>query len=97
MDIDHVVQRGGPLGFLPDLTDQHLARHDMALVPQEVFEDLELHDCQRNGLLSADDGALDQVHVEVGQFQLQGLVAPAPPQQGPDPGRQLGEGKGLTR
>ena len=40
---------------------------------------------------------LTEIHLEVGEAQLRGLVAASPPKQGPDPGRQFWKSKRLDQ
>ena len=69
--------------LLPDVARQRLARHHLALVAQQVLEQLELAHGQLHGLAAARHLARDQVHVEIadaeaGRLRRAARAAPAP-------------------
>src|SRR5262245_34211979 len=64
-DIDNIVERRGPYCRVPDITREHLSRHDTAAVAHEVFEQIELLDGQFDILRSPGDLVRDEIHLEI--------------------------------
>src|SRR5438067_7774483 len=65
LHIDHVVERGRASWLFPDLARQHLARDEVALMPKEVFEELELAGRQIERPFAADGAPCHEVQFEV--------------------------------
>ena len=54
---------------VPDLLQQHGARHDLAGMAQQVLQDLELLGQKLDALAGARHGARQQIHLEVADRQ----------------------------
>src|SRR6266516_3023550 len=65
LDIDHVVERCRSPRLSPDLSREHFARHQMALVAQEVLQQLEFANGQIEETLTAHGSARDEIHLEI--------------------------------
>ncbi|MNJ56770.1 hypothetical protein D3C77_523330 [compost metagenome] len=96
MDVDD-VGLGVEMVF-PDLLQQHGARHRLAGVAHQEFQQLKLARLQVDLLALAMHGAGDQVHLQVADLEHRlhpaGLAAA---RQGLDAGDQLGQGVGLDQ
>src|SRR5437763_323248 len=68
LDVDDVVDRRGSMRLLPDLPRQHLTRDQMALMPQQIIEQLELADGEIE-----DAGTTRRVPRHEVQLQVRGL------------------------
>ena len=93
--VDHVVERRRPRRFLPDVTRQRLARHDLALVAHQEFEQLELTNGQVDRPATAQHLARDQIHLEVADREPRRIRHAAAAHQRTDAGEQFGEGERL--
>ena len=65
VDVDHIVQRRRPGRLLPHLTRQSFARDNLALMSEQIFQQLELANCQIDGLPSAADLSRHEVEIEI--------------------------------
>src|SRR3981189_3361726 len=92
IDIDDVCR--GIEMKIPDVLQQHGARHDAAFVAREIFQKLKFPGQQRDGLAAAAGGARHQVYREIADMQ-DGLLdnGVAPPTQRLDARQQFDEGK----
>ncbi len=95
MDIDHIVERGRAGGFLPDIAGEHLTRHHLVLVAEEVFEERKLTQREIDDLVPPGHPAGDQVHLQVPRFQAEDLIHPTPAEQCPHAGEKFWKGKRL--
>ena len=67
----------------------------MALVTQQILEQLELPRGQVEEPLAADGAPAHQIHLQVGRLQTKRLRRTAAPQQRPNPRQQFRQRKGL--
>src|SRR5262249_55061400 len=81
---------------IPDVLQQHRAGHDLALVANEIFEDLEFPRQQLDVAAAAGHGSQHEVHSEITDTQ-HGLFhhGGAAPGQSLHAGQQFGESKRL--
>jgi hypothetical protein len=77
------------------VVDDRRAAEHLAPVAQEQFEPGELAGSQRDGGVPSADGSRRRVELEVARPQDGRPLARIAPQQGPQPGEQLGEGERL--
>jgi hypothetical protein len=86
VDVNHVIEWGSAGGFFPHVVAEHLPRHQLVVVAQQVFEELELAGRQLQYPVATGDRARHQIHLKVPGFQAQNLIHPAPSEQRPNPG-----------
>lgn len=65
LDVDDVVERGETFGLFPDVVLEHFSRHDLALVTQQVFEDVDLAGGEGNLAFAAPCEAGPDVELEI--------------------------------
>jgi len=96
MDVDDVRLRVEVI--LPDILEEHRARHDLSGVPHEVFQQQELARLQVDLLPAARGGARQEIKLQVTNAELRddGVRAIATRQR-IDARQQLGEGIGLGK
>src|SRR5947209_12723703 len=97
LDIDHVIERRRTPRLFPDLSREHFARHQMALVAQEVFQQLEFANRQIEETLTAHGPARDEIQLEIGRLETKNLRWTATPQQRTDTREQFRKGKRLDQ
>src|SRR5262249_47443632 len=68
LHVDDVVERRGAARLLPHIAREHLTRDEVPLVPQEVFEQLELAAGQIDHVIAPHHAARDEI-----EFQIRGL------------------------
>ena len=78
LHVDDVVERRRAARLLPDIARQHLARHEMPLMAQQVLEQLELAAGQVDRAVATDDSPCDEVHFEVGRPSAEGRPTDGP-------------------
>src|SRR5262249_58961456 len=69
LNVDHVVERRRATGLLPDVAGQHFARDQVALMAQQVFEQLELARRQIDQLVGAGHAPGDEIELQVPGLQ----------------------------
>ncbi len=82
---------------VPDLLQQHGARHDLSGVAHQVFEDLQLLRQQFDALAGARDVAAQQIDLEVADLERRHRRDGRPSGEGADARQKLGEGEGLDQ
>src|SRR5262249_53890615 len=91
LDVDDVVERCGTARFSPDLPGEHFTRDEMALMAEEVFEQLELSRGQIEQPVGAVRPTGHQIQLQVGGLQPEDFRRPAAAQERPDAREQLGQ------
>jgi hypothetical protein len=82
--------------IVPHIFEQHRARHHLAGVSHEEFEQAEFARQELDVLRAASHAARQQVHLEIADLELCGCsAAAAAPQQRLDARQQLSKGEGL--
>jgi hypothetical protein len=76
---------------------EHLARHEIALVAEQVFEELELAGGQLEQPFAANSPPRDQIELEVCCLRSKHFRRMSAPQQSANPGEEFGQGNGLVR
>src|SRR5207245_690891 len=97
LHVDHVVERRGPARLLPDLARQHLPRYEVALMTEQVFQELEFPRSQVEQPVASRRATGDEVHFQIGRLQPEYFRRTTAPQQGADAGEQLGQRKRLDQ
>src|SRR5437867_123229 len=73
LHVDHVVDRRRPARLLPDLPRQHVARHEVPVMPQQILEQFELANGQIERPIAAYRPARHEVELEIGGLQSKHL------------------------
>jgi hypothetical protein len=97
LDVDHVVDGCGTPRFFPYVSGEHFPGDVMALVSQEILEQLELATGQVEDPLAPNDAASDEVQLEIRGLQSKHLRWPTAPQQRPNPREQFGKREWLDQ
>ena len=95
MDVDDIVERSVAAGFFPDVAGQHLAGDDVALVPHQILQKLELAGGKVQRLAGAGNGAADHIHFKIPDAQSRAGLRGASATQRADASQQFGKRKGL--
>src|SRR5579875_3596591 len=83
---------------IPDMLEQHRARHHLPGMPHQIFEQPEFARLQVDDVPGPAHRAREQVEFEIGNLQAgRDRMRRRAAQQGPDPRDQLGKGKGLDQ
>src|SRR5206468_5946050 len=69
LHVDDVVERCRPARLSPDVSREHLARDEVALVPQQVLEQLELTTGELKRSSAPNDAPRHEVHLEIRDLQ----------------------------
>ena len=69
LHVDDVVERCRPARLSPDVSREHLARDEVALVPQQVLEQLELTTGELERSSAPNDAPRHEVHLEIRDLQ----------------------------
>src|SRR6266852_817459 len=69
VNVNDIVEWGGPRRFPPYVAGQHLARNNLLLVPKKIFEQLELSGSEFHVLAASSDPSYHQIHFQVGELQ----------------------------
>ena len=97
MHVDNIRSRVEVI--VPDLLEHHRARHHLPGVPREIFEQVEFARSQRDRAALPDDGAREQVDLEIADRQLGRLPFGAATidatEDRIDPSGELGEREGF--
>src|SRR6266567_5578997 len=83
--VDHVVQRRGPRANAPDVAREHLSRHYVTDMAQQVLEQLEFLHRELERLPSPHDLPRHEVHRQVILLQLEDLIWAPAAQERTDP------------
>src|SRR5262249_33590107 len=89
LHVDHVVQRGSAAGLSPDFSRQHFARHEVPLVPQQVFEQLKFAHGEVQQTSAADRPTCHEMQLEVSGCEPENLDWSATTYQRADTRKQL--------
>src|SRR5579859_4658761 len=80
---------------VPDIFQEHGARHDLAGMPHQIFEQPKLARLQLDLAVAAADGAGQQVDLEIADLKRGGQLAAHAAAERVDPSREFGKGEGL--
>jgi hypothetical protein len=97
LDVDDVVEWRRSPRFFPDLARQHLARHEVALMAEQIFEELELARRQLEQSLTAHGASRHQIEFQVSRFQAKDFGRTTAAEQRPNPREELGQRKRLDQ
>src|SRR5215831_14100133 len=95
LHVDDVVERCRASRFAPDFARQHLPRDQMALMAQQIFEQLEFAGRQLEHPIATERAPGDNVELEIGRLQSEHLRRPSTSKQRADAGQELRERKRL--
>jgi hypothetical protein len=95
LHVDHVIEGSHALRLLPDIALEHFARHDLALVAQQIFQHVDFARRERDFLAAAHRRAGACVELEVIAFQNAARGPHRPAQQRAAAGQQFGEREGF--
>src|SRR5438093_4042515 len=91
LHIDHVVQGGSATFFLPDLACQHFAGNEMALLAQQIFQELELPTREIERAATSRHSPHGRIHFQVCGLEAKHVRRTAATQQRADTCEQLGK------
>src|SRR5262245_59487264 len=97
LHVDHVVDRRGSAWLLPDFLREHLPRHDMTEMPEQVLEQLEFARGEVNGFALSRRTPGDEVELQIGDLEAKLLRCAASAKQGANTGEKLRQGKRLDQ
>ncbi len=97
LHVDDVVERRRPTWLSPHLASQHFAGHQMALMTQQILEQLELADRQVEKAIAPDGAPRHKVQLKVGRLQTKDLGWTAPTEQGANAREQFRKRKWLDQ
>src|SRR5207248_11757525 len=65
LHVDDVVERRRAMRLLPDVPRQHFPRNEVALMPQQILEQIEFAARELDRRVAADDAPRDGVHLQM--------------------------------
>src|SRR5262249_40996830 len=73
LHVDHVVEGSGAARLFPRFTGKHLPRDEVALIPQQVLQQLELPDRQVERSVTPRGPARDEIEFQIGRLESKNL------------------------